>query len=61
MADDQGDGSGQEQELKPTNSARRVKALIEQVTGQKNLAICPDLYTRILTMRVGRRSVFRSA
>lgn len=61
MADDQGDGSGQEQELKPTNSARRVKALIEQVTGQKNLAICPDLHTRILTMRVGRRSVFRSA
>jgi len=49
MADDQGDGSGQEQVLKPTNSARRVKTLIEQVTGQKNLALYPNLYTGILT------------
>lgn len=35
MVDDQGDESTQEQDLRPTNSARRVKALIEQVTGQK--------------------------
>jgi len=33
MVDDQGNGSGQEQDLRPTNSARRVEALIEQVTG----------------------------
>lgn len=33
MADDQGNESTQEQDLRPTNSARRVEALIGQVTG----------------------------
>jgi len=35
MVDDQGNESAQEQDLKPTNSARRVEALTEQVTGQQ--------------------------
>ena len=48
MADDQGDESIQEQDLRPTNSARRVKALIEQVTGRDILFyIC--LCMRVLT------------
>jgi len=36
--------------LKPTNSARRVKALIEQVTGQENLVPYLNLYPGILTI-----------
>ena len=39
MADDQGDESGQDQYLRPTNSARRVKDLFEQVTGQPILLV----------------------
>lgn len=35
MVDDQGDESGPDPDLRPTNSARRIKTLIEQVTGQK--------------------------
>ena len=48
MVDDQGDEFTQEQDLRPTNSARRVKALIEQVTGQK-ISFCARLFARILT------------
>ena len=40
VVDDQGDESGQEQDLRSTNSARRIKALFEQVTGQANLVTC---------------------
>ena len=39
MSDDQAQESGQEQDLRPTNSARRVKALFEQVTGQTDLNV----------------------
>lgn len=39
MVDDQRDESGREQDLKPTNSARRVKDLFEQVTGQAHLVV----------------------
>ena len=39
MVDDQAEESGQEQYLRPTNSARRVKDLFEQVTGQPNLLV----------------------
>lgn len=49
MADDQGDESGLEHDLRPTNSARRVKALIEQVTGQEIIVLYLDLHIGILT------------
>jgi RAD50-interacting protein 1 len=39
MVDDQGGESSQEHSLRPTNSARRVKALFEQVTGQPILFV----------------------
>ncbi|KAF9650708.1 hypothetical protein BDM02DRAFT_3092586 [Thelephora ganbajun] len=45
MADDQGNESGQEQDLRPTNSARRVKALIEQVTDR--YSALPDIGQRL--------------
>ena len=48
MADDQGNESTQEQDLRPTNSARRIEALIEQVTGQKlsfRVLPCPRILT----------------
>ena len=62
MADDQGNESSQEQDLKPTNSARRVKALIEQVTGQENLVPYLNPCTRILMTGGWKyRSVFCSA
>lgn len=53
MADDQGNESGQEQDLRPTNSARRVKALIEQVTGQETLILYSSMCAGTLTRAVG--------
>ena len=49
MADDLENESGQEQDLRPTNSARRLKTLIEQVTGQRSLVLYSILHTRTLT------------
>lgn len=56
MVDDQGDEAAREQDLRPTNSARRVKTLIEQVTGQK-VSPHTKLCAKVLT-RVGCRSLF---
>lgn len=33
IVDEESEGVGGERELRPTNSARRIKALVEQVTG----------------------------
>lgn len=33
IVDDEGEQGAQDRELRPTNSARRIKVLVEQVTG----------------------------